>query len=434
MSLRRFRIKASEYPKVLKWVRDQKVDEAEEEKSPEPLALGFRMPVDYLPRVPWAHRAPMRMKKIAHGKDAIEVLEGETWKEVVHEGNLDDYLRNVLLSKASDVPMSRDAGYHIVQKRVVGISRRAFAKFLGKVAVIQITKDAVPQKKSIGRPLEGRGYAEIDLVEAKGRDIGKFLHRPTKNFYWITFIDRLTGWLEVHRVLSKDFATVVPAIRKMVHRMQKAIKAPVAYLRSDSGSEFKSKTKEMLASLGIKHRFVKSAGRLEQANKTFQKIWYRLLRLGRGSTLNELDQQAIAIFNNTISSITGRTPLEAIETEDSVLVKKYKENSKKNRKAKYKVVPIEKGDRCRYLIDSVRGKNAPKVYELGYKSYRGKHWSADVHVVVKYNRHNEKYYVGGAWRARDKLLKVEGVDTITRDKVAENHKNIKKGAHAGYEW
>ena len=434
MSLRRFRIKASEYPKVLKWVRDQKVDEAEEEKSPEPLALGFRMPVDYLPRVPWAHRAPMRIMKLAHGKDAIEVLEGETWKEVVHEGNLDDYLRNVLLSKASDVPMSRDAGYHIVQKRVVGISRRAFAKFLGKVAVIQITKDAVPQKKSIGRPLEGRGYAEIDLVEAKGRDIGKFLHRPTKNFYWITFIDRLTGWLEVHRVLSKDFATVVPAIRKMVHRMQKAIKAPVAYLRSDSGSEFKSKTKEMLASLGIKHRFVKSAGRLEQANKTFQKIWYRLLRLGRGSTLNELDQQAIAIFNNTISSITGRTPLEAIETEDSVLVKKYKENSKKKRKAKYKVVPIEKGDRCRYLIDSVRGKNAPKVYELGYKSYRGKHWSADVHVVVKYNRHNEKYYVGGAWRARDKLLKVEGVDTITRDKVAENHKNIKKGAHAGYEW
>ena len=150
MSLRRFRIKASEYPKVLKWVRDQKVDEAEEEKSPEPLALGFRMPVDYLPRVPWAHRAPMRIMKLAHGKDAIEVLEGETWKEVVHEGNLDDYLRNVLLSKASDVPMSRDAGYHIVQKRVVGISHRAFAKFLGKVAVIQITKDAVPQKKSIG--------------------------------------------------------------------------------------------------------------------------------------------------------------------------------------------------------------------------------------------------------------------------------------------
>ena len=436
MSLRRFRIKASEYANVIKWVRVQKADEAEDEKSPEPLALkGFRMPTDYLPRVAWAHRAPMRITKAAHGKEHIEVLEGDTWKRVVHEGALDDYLRDALLSKASDVPMSRDAGYHIVQKRVVGISRRAFAKFLGKQAVIQITKDAVPQKKSVGRPLEGRGYAEIDLVEAKGRDIGKFLHKPTKNFYWITFIDRLTGWLEVHRILSKDFGTVVPAIRKMVHRMQKALKAPVKYIRSDSGSEFKSKTKEMLASLGIQHRFVKSAGRLEQANKTYQKIWYRLLRLGRGSTLNELDHQAVAIFNNTISSITGHTPLEAIGADDRVLVQAYKSFKAKTRKAKYKVVPIAKGDRCRYLLDAVRGKNAPKAYELGYKSYRGKHWSAGTHVVVKYNRHNEKYYVGGAWRARDKLLKVQPVDVKTQDRVAGAHKKLRGGAQkAGYEW
>ena len=433
MSLRRFRIKASAYATVIKWVRDQKADEAQDEKSPEPLGLkGFRMPADYLPRVPWAHRAPMRIKKLAHGKDAIEVLEGDVWKELVHEGNLDDYLRHALLSKASDVPMSRDAGYHIVQQRVVGCSRRAFAKFLGKQAVIQITKDAVPQKKSVGRPLEGRGYAEIDLVEAKGRDIGKFLHKPTKNFYWITFIDRLTGWLEVHRILSKDFGTVVPAIRKMVHRMQKAIKAPIAYLRSDSGSEFKSKTKEMLASLGIKHRFVKSAGRLEQANKTFQKIWYRLLRLGRGSTLDELDQQAVAIFNNTLSSVTGRTPLEALETDDAILVERYNKYRKKRREPKYKAVELKKGDRCRYLIDTVRGKHAPKMYNLDYKSYRGKHWS-DVHTVVKI--HDGRYYVARAWRTRDKLLKVPGVDAITRDKVAEKHMSRKSVfKQTGYEW
>ena len=112
--------------------------------------------------------------------------------------------------------MSRDAGYHIVQKRTVGISRRAFAAFIRKQAVLQITRDALPEKKGVGRPAQARGNLEIDLVEAKGKDIAKFIHRPTKNFYWITLIDRLTGWLEVRRVLHKNFSVVVPAIRKMV--------------------------------------------------------------------------------------------------------------------------------------------------------------------------------------------------------------------------
>ena len=284
MPLRRFRIKTAQYEDVIKWLRTQKVDPEADEKSPEPLAdKGFKMPVNYLPKIVWGHKVHMRIKKGAHGKDLIEVEEQNVWKRVVPEDHIDGYLREALLSSSADVPMSRDAGYHIVQKRTIGISRRAFASFMSKQAVLQITKDApAHNKKKVGRPLEGRGNAEIDLVEAKGKDIGKLLHRPTKNFYWITFIDRLNGWLEVHRVLHKHFKAVVPAIRRMVGKMQRAIRQPVSYIRSDSGSEFQSDTKEMLKSLGVRHRFVKSAGRLEQANKTFQKIWYRLLRLGRG--------------------------------------------------------------------------------------------------------------------------------------------------------
>ena len=69
----------------------------------------------------------------------------------------------------------------------------------------------------------------------------------------------------------KDFKNVVPLLRKMVGRMENALKSKVKYVRSDSGSEFKSKTREMFKSLGIRHRFVKSGNRLEQANKTYQK-------------------------------------------------------------------------------------------------------------------------------------------------------------------
>ena len=145
MTLRRFRIKAAAYDKVHAWLKKQKVDPLEDEKSPEPLAeMGFRMPADYLPKVGWAHKAPLKLAKAAHGKEVIMVQEAGVWKRLVHEQQIDGYLREALLSSSADVPLSRDAGHHIVQKRTVGISRRAFAKFISKQAVLQITRDRRP--------------------------------------------------------------------------------------------------------------------------------------------------------------------------------------------------------------------------------------------------------------------------------------------------
>ena len=421
MSLRRFRIKSAEYDKVIAWLKVQKVDEKEDEKSPEPLEQdGFRMPADYLPKIRWAHKVPLKLKKVAHGKQVITVPENAVWKQLVHETQIDGYLREVLLSPAADVPMSRDAGHHIVQKRTVGISRRAFAKFISKQAVLQITRDKLPEKKLPGRPLGGRGYLELDLVEAKGRDIGKYVHHPVKDFYFITLIDRLTGWLEVMRTVHKNVKSVAPKMKTMLRKMAAALKTDVKYIRSDSGSEFKSDTAAVFKELGIRHKFVKSGNRIEQANKTFQKIWYRLMRLGRGD-ISELTVQAVAIFNNTLSSITGKTPLEALDADDKVLSTAFNDNRRKV--AKYLAVPIAKGDRCRYLLDTIIGKHG---HALAYKSYRGKHWSAEVHTVVKLNSREGTYYVGGAWRQRDKLLKVPGVDAITRDAVTRTHRLKKK--------
>ena len=424
MSLRRFRIKTGEYEKVLAWVKTQKHDELDDEKSEVPLEqAGHRMPADYRPKIVWAHKAgPLKVGKVAHGKEVLQVQENGVWKRLVHESGIDGYLREVLLSSSADVPMSRDAGYHIVQKRTVGISRRAFAKFISKQAVLQITRDKLPEKKVLGRPPLARGYLELDLVEAKGRDIGKFVHHPVKNFYWITLIDRLTNWLEVKQTVHKDVKSVAPKLRVMLRKMEAALKTKIQYIRSDAGSEFKAETGDLFKELGIKHRFVKSGNRIEQANKTFQKTWYRLMRLGRGD-LNELDVQAVAIFNNTLSSVSGKTPLEALDADDRVLATKYAAFYKNRKKAKYKVVPINVGDRCRYLIQAVVGKHG---HALAYKSYRGKHWSADVHTVVKYNEHTDKYYVGSKWRTRDKLLKVPGVDALTRDAVTRRHRLKKK--------
>ena len=147
------------------------------------------------------------------------------------------------------------------------------------------------------------------------------------------------------------------------------------------------------------------------------------MRLGRGD-LAELDTQAQAIFNNTISSVTGRTPLEALETNDKVLTEKYAQYQKRKRVAKYRTVKIEVGDLCRYVLHTETGKHGKA---LGYKSYRGKHWSMKTYPVVKLveNVHQEKYYVNGAWRFRDALLKVPGVDRLSRAKVVEKHRQRK---------
>ncbi len=434
MSLRRYRIKRNAYDSVHAWIKKAQkaaAEEKEDEKAAEPVEQkGVQMPADYLPKIGWAHKSPLKLSKAAHGKEVIMVQEAKLWKRLVHEQEIDGYLRESLLSPSADVPMSRDAGYHVVQKRTVGISRRAFAKFISKQAVLQITRDALPEKKQPGRPLEGRGYLEIDLVEAKGRDIGKYVHHPVPNFLWITMVDRLTGWLEVKKVTHKDFTSIVPALRKMLGKISKTLKTKIKYIRSDAGSEFKSKTQDLFKELGIRHKFVKSGNRIEQANKTYQKIWYRLMRLGRGD-IAELDVQAQAIFNNTLSSISGRTPLEAVGTDDTVLMKRFND-SRKKKVPKYMQVPIKKGDRCRYLLQSVRGKGAGHI-ELGYKSYRGKHWSAEVHTVVKTQRYevhegvyDEKFYVNSKWWTRDMLLLVPGVDALTRDAVTRRHRLKKK--------
>ena len=420
--LRRYRIKRNDYEQVLKWARTQKPDEADDEKSAEP--LGLSMPAQYLPKITWAHKAELQVRNVAHGKHALFVKDGATWKQLVHEDAVDEYLRDAMLKDGADVPFSRDAGYHIVQQRTLGISRRTFGKFIAKQAVLQITRDRPSEKKRISKPAEKRGYLEMDLVEAKGRDIGKHVHHPVSNFYWITIVDRLTGWLEVKRSPNKKVQTIAPKLEAMLRKMAKVLKTNVKYIRSDKGSEFKAETQDVMQRLGIKHRFVGQGNRIEQANKTWQKIWYRLMRLGRGD-LNELDTQAQAIFNNTISKVTGKTPLEAVGSDDKTLTESYSKYQKRKRLARYKAVPIQKGDLCRYVLQSETGKNGKA---LQYKSYRGKHWSLKAYPVVKLvdTVHSEKYYVNGAWRFRDQLLKVPGVDMVSRARVVQKHKRRKK--------
>ena len=429
--MRRFSIREKEWLQVRDYLKSAGVKSAaEDEKVAEVVPKSARVPKNLLPKIGWAHKAELMLKKGPHGKEIIAAREDPKgpWKRVLHQKEVDGFLRDALLSPDSVVPMSRDAGYHIVQKETFGCSRRRFMQFLKKQEVVQLTRDRMPEmKKPGGFPPERKGYLELDLVEAKGHDIGKWVHHPVKNFYWITLIDRLTGWLEVERILHKDVKSVAPKLTTMLSKMRKALKTTVKYIRSDKGSEFKSDTQAVFLELGIKHRFVSSGNRIEKVNRDYQRAWYRLMRLGRGD-LRELDIQAQAIVNNTKSGITGFTPLEAVEQDDEPLAKAYADHQKHKKVPKYKAESIwdadtKKGDKVRYLITTVVGKHGK---ELGYKAYRGKHWSPTIYPVVNYTKLTDKYYVAGNWRFRDELLKVPDVDEETNARVNARHRRKKK--------
>ena len=422
MSIRRHKIRQKEYDRVVGWIKEQiaGADEKAEEKMEVAAAdRAHAVPEGVLPKIGWARHGPFELRKLAHGREAIFVKEGGELKELVHDGNVDGYLRDAMLLPSSDVPLARDTGYHMVQKRTVGISRRMMQRFINKQEVVQLMRQQNPVMKQAGRPLEGKGYLEIDLIEAKGADIGKWVHHPVKNFYFISMIDRLTGWLEVERTVKKGVKSVAPKIRRMLGKMKAALGIPkIQYIRSDAGSEFKAETQEVFKELKIRSKFVKSGNRIENANRNYQRIWYQLMRLGRGD-LNELTNQALGIFNNTKSRINGYTPLEALKVTDAVLTKTF--NDSRRKVAKYKAELIVKGDKVRFLLEKVVGKHKEG---LAYKSYRGLHWSSDVHTVVNINTTTGKYYAAGSWRFRDKLLKVPGVDKETKRKVDARHAEI----------
>ena len=244
---------------------------------------------------PWAQRLKNpEVRKLAHGKHGL--FEGEL--QIVPVQRVDEVLRDLMLSSESDVPLSRDSGYYVLQKRYLGISRRALMSFLAKQTDLQLTQSRIAEAGRKGREVHHKGHLEADLVEGKKKDVrglGKGY-----DWYWLTVIDRLTGYLDVEH-FRRDNAQVPPAMERILDRMEAALGTPIKQMYTDAGSEFKARTQTLLDDRNIKHIIVARGNKVEKANATFQRIFYRLYRLKRG-TFGQLTQQALAMFNNTHDS------------------------------------------------------------------------------------------------------------------------------------
>ena len=87
---------------------------------------------------------------------------------------------------------------------------------------------------------------------------------------------------------------------------------------------------------------------------------------------------------------------------------------------------INQGDRVRHLRNIRK-----RIRGIGYKAYRGDHWSKEVRHVVEKKRIGAafKYLVSGKWYDRDALLLVPAVDAAT-DAIVTRRRTDQDKKHA----
>ena len=392
--------------------------------------------------IPWSHAelsGSWQSPDLKAGLNNAKVLyakENGAWKLVVPEETVEKFLRKQMLDPTSGMPLGRDSAYHHIQKETIGISRRALYKFLEKQGVLQVTRNIPNEQQKGGEELSKRGILEMDLIGGKGRDLHANFG-ALDDWYWLSVVDVLTGYGLVATIHTKAAKTVAKSLREILDMMEYKLKAKVTKISADHGREFYTHVRKLLKKRHIKMKQVSRGSRVEKFNQDFQRNFYRLLRLRRG-TFESLEDQARDLTNNTKNKWTKKTPEEALTTPDSVLALGYNKGRQKNKPYRGKHPKV--GDKVRHLI-KLRKNIHPILTIKGqarlYKSYHGRHFTKQVYTIKEIRNpalpkktfgpreRNPKpplYFLHGRWFNRDQLLIVSGTDAETEKQVAARPK------------
>ena len=384
-----------------------------------------------LPKIPWVRgfqfktHSQLKLPAGAHNQSRLFVMEGTKWKWIVPKEDVQKMLRNEMLKEGSKMPLTRDAGFHHLKDSTVGISRRALWVFLEKQNVLQVTRNIPNERKKGGVAVEQRGHVEIDLVHISKDLLHDHelteLHEMfsedlrSKDGYLCCVIDLMTSYglaaIQRRKTAEETAETLGPLLTKLSRKL----KTPIVRVQSDQGKEFLGAVSTLFKKRNIKHKTVARASKVEMFNQILQRSFYRLLRLERGS-VNSCLRQAIDIVNNTYNKNLGMTPEEAAAGPDSSIRPKYKVSRQKSDLKYMRTQKPKVGDKCRYLVNY--RKLIRKPSKGIYKAYKGDHFSSEIVKIRKVDEKLMRYYCGGAWRDRDQIMLVSGVDQETIDRVA----------------
>ena len=317
-------------------------------------------------------------------------------KEIIKTSDIAKTVRDLLYTKGSTNPWSRDAGYSALSKKYVGISRRAF-RDVTSAQKIKVESDNVPPAiKKKGRKLTKKGQIEIDLFHISRNDLPQELRsanidisNPNTQSYVLSMIDKLTGLYYGHYVgKSKSRTKVMKAVREGGKWFAERLGIPVerqTYLR-DRGKEFAPPSE-------LKGRLMKLGPAVEGVNSHVQRIMHRLIAAKRGG-LQSVVKQAMAIKNNTKSTISHVTPDEASKKEGKVLAPAYNKKRATGEPDTYKKLGI--GHLVRIVTKKPKG--------TFYKAYQKTQYSKKLYRIQRVSKNKPwTYFVGGLWKSRDQI-------------------------------
>ena len=393
--------------------------------------------------IPWVDTFPpqslktntqLKLKPGPHNRTRLMARETPNgpWLEIVPRELSDQWLRAQMLTQNSKMPLSRDAGYHWLKGKTLGISRRALWTFLEKQEHLQLSRN-IPNERKKGGPTRGNiGHVEIDIVHIvktrlSEREYGQLVELfdekkddfGARDGYIMTVINQITryGYGKFQR--KKNAPETAKSIRFLFPLMEKRHKAPITHCYSDQGKEFLGQVKEYFQSRNIKHKLVARGAHIEHYNQVLQRSFYRCLDMKRGSVKSCL-YQAVDIVNNTFNRRLGMTPQEAIEDIDRAK-KRFNQTRDEGDMEYMKTRKPKLGDKCRVLTNLRKLLRAPKKGGV-YKPTRQEHLSRQVYRIKHVDEKNLRYYAGGKWRDRDQIMLISGIDPVTKHLLAERHK------------
>jgi hypothetical protein len=227
--------------------------------------------------------------------------------------------------------------------------------------------------------------------------------------YWLTAIEQGTSFFQARFILSKSPVHVAPALKQILDVMGKHFK--VKRIFADAGKEFLGKTKELLEERNIKFTAGKRGASIENANATFQRYFYVITRMKRGSLL-DATKQAEAHMNNIYNRRIHMTPNQAVKLAKQMGERGFLKKKRRFRRTVDVVPRYKVGQRVRPM--AIRRKDKG----LGYKSYKGKAWERKVETVTGIKQNPLRYVLSsGRVEAEFDLL---ALDEDPMDKLSES--------------
>jgi hypothetical protein len=355
---------------------------------------------------------------VVKNKDKLQVVNGKVRYndlEIVPSENLDAYLRKILFDQNSKIPASRDGMFHLLKSKVANVSRRKIMNFLRGQSVVIKGKPSVPVPKLGGRPLKTHEI-EFDLVFLKKRDVvnankyfdnditldGKDNNGLT---YIVSVVEKASGLTRIGFSSSKESAKVTPIVIRLMKEIAKSLKLNLKTeitASSDKGTEFSQKDIEKVVK---SYKRVPTGPSVEKKNSDLQRVLFQRLRARAGKDIHKLLQSTEHILNNNFNKITKMTANEASKEEKNVVLKKYNKKRTEGEDGKQ----LNVGDYVR-----IRKLKVQKDKQLDYKSYKNQLWSKKVYRIgAKTKKKPAKYRVGKRWLLTGMLMLVRPTDEVS---------------------